>query len=538
MSSYPDGSKRAVHGIVDRVALPSFTDTKGIVGACIKRRDISKIVSHRIKYDGSSPVEEFLVEWRAPHDKLKPLSWHNLEELRKSLAKIQRYLSSLEPAITVTDAAPTIGLKRANTDSHSYGQLHPQFRALSPTSSLSSGVSSPNDTSQLVESRVYQGRLKIENGLIKAESLYLRDANVPPHKQVPWDDVKNSAIRVGDRLPQAKDRVRAEFSRKLSQLNATGKWPRLSIKNDIDGTVPSLDFKFVDEHQFGKGVVPMDWETIVGCGAKYPWSPQRCSPHMGQHKGCEYSRVCDCMEYAEIDTAPSRLKDTDREWMAQHPEETRLDLPKRFPYFTSGVNAGCLVPFYLDKRSPIYECNSKCDCGPDCRNKLVQHGRTVPLEIFRTSNGRGWGLRCKVDLRPGQFIDTYRGEVITGSEADLRETQHKSASYLFTLDKFAGEELDLEDCYVVDGEYVGGPTRFINHSCEPNCQQHTVSLNKHDRKVYLLAFFTNRFVPAGTELTFDYMDKDGEVEDAPNQEEDNSQPCFCGTKSCRGTLWV
>lgn len=351
-------------------------------------------------------------------------------------------------------------------------------------------------------------------------------------------DIRARASQVGDRLPQAKERIRSDFLRRIAQSNAllpVGAG-RLSLVNTVDDTTPSLDFKFVEEHRLGKGVESMDPGTIVGCGSKYSWSSQRCNPHMGQHIGCEYSRVCDCMEYAEVDT--NRLKPEEQVWMAEHPGESKLNLPKRFPYFTSGAKAGCLVPFYLDKRSPIYECNANCDCGPDCRTRLVQKGRQVPLEIFKTSDGRGWGLRCKKDLRPGDFIDTYRGEVITAAEADKREHEHKSASYLFTLDKFAGEDLPFEECYIVDGEYVGGPTRFINHSCEPNCQQQTVSLNKFDRRVYLLAFFANQHITAGTELTFDYMEKDGEVGDIAEPDAGKTQPCYCGSKQCKGRLWV
>jgi histone-lysine N-methyltransferase SUV39H len=76
------------------------------------------------------------------------------------------------------------------------------------------------------------------------------------------------------------------------------------------------------------------------------------------------------------------------------------------------------VPFYLDSRHPIYECNDNCRCGPHCRNKVsvaitpralmrltknqnVQFGRKVELEIFKTGSDRGWGLRCKEDLFMG-----------------------------------------------------------------------------------------------------------------------------------------
>ena len=161
------------------------------------------------------------------------------------------------------------------------------------------------------------------------------------------------------------------------------------------------------------------------------------------------------------------------------------------------------------------------------------------------------GLRCTKDLREGQFIDTYRGEIITNEEADRREEQAAKgkASYLYSLDKHVHQNgLKQEDCYVIDGEFMGGPTRFINHSCEPNCRQYTVSYNKNDQRIYELAFFAYVNIPAGTELTFDYLDKDEDVEEVGGDDVPSTQGtygddksvmrCQCGSKKCRGKLWM
>jgi histone-lysine N-methyltransferase SUV39H len=151
-------------------------------------------------------------------------------------------------------------------------------------------------------------------------------------------------------------------------------------------------------------------------------------------------------------------------------------------------------------------------------------------------------LRCKEDLHEGQFIDTYRGEIITDAEATRREEISSKAktSYLYSLDKFAESEgLADEDMYVVDGEFMGGPTKFMNHCCEPNCRQFTVSYNKHDCRVYDIAFFALSFIKAGQELTFDYTDRD-EVEDEETMDApgEGAQPCLCGAEKCRKWLWT
>ena len=309
----------------------------------------------------------------------------------------------------------------------------------------------------------------------------------------------------------------------------------IHLVNSRDSSSPSLRFRYIPDCVLARDVHRASSETQEGC--------RKCSPHMGRDIGCEYTKKCDCLEYAAVDE--QRITDPSMKADYEHALATGgslMGFPKKFPYFAEGTKiarAGCLVSFYLKSRNPIYECNARCKCGPKCRNKNVQFGRTVEVEIFKTPSGRGWGLRCKEDLHEGQFIDTYRGEIITDAEATRREesSSKAKASYLYSLDKFAeSENLNQEDIYVVDGEFMGGPTKFINHSCEPNCRQYTVSYNKHDCRVYDIAFFACRSIPAGEELTFDYLDKDeGEEIDEPGE---GAIPCLCGAPKCRKWLWT
>lgn len=61
--------------------------------------------------------------------------------------------------------------------------------------------------------------------------------------------------------------------------------------------------------------------------------------------------------------------------------------------------------------TPIYECNSRCRCGPDCPNRIVQKGTQYSLCIFRTSNGCGWGVKTLVKIKRMSFVMEYVGEV-------------------------------------------------------------------------------------------------------------------------------
>lgn len=340
-------------------------------------------------------------------------------------------------------------------------------------------------------------------------------------------------------VTSAERLIREAFTRKLRGV------PKVQLQNKIDTSTPSLDFTFIDEFVFREGTERAPLETNLGCQAP-------CKPNMGQNIGCEYTRKCSCLEYAAVDELALAKEDENlyEEYLKGVIETTGM--PKKFPYKRGNAAQGVpstLQKFYLEQRALIYECNANCNCGPVCKSRVVQKGRKVPLVIFKTPN-RGWGVYCGEDLIKGEFIDTYLGEVITCQEADLREEKagKAKASYLYSLDKMEGEAgLTREDCYVVDGQHLGGATRFINHSCEPNCRQYTVSYNKYDLKVYDLAFFAYQDIPAGTELTFDYMDKDEEEEEdvlkkieqaAQDPENEDKKPCNCGARKCRGYLWV
>ena len=82
-----------------------------------------------------------------------------------------------------------------------------------------------------------------------------------------------------------------------------------------------------------------------------------------------------------------------------------------------GCRAGSDFAYYSKKGvrlppgMPIFECNSKCNCGPECSNRVVQNGRKHPVCIFRTANGRGWGVKAMQKIKKGSFIMEYVGEV-------------------------------------------------------------------------------------------------------------------------------
>ncbi|XP_023573019.1 SETDB2-PHF11 protein [Octodon degus] len=83
-----------------------------------------------------------------------------------------------------------------------------------------------------------------------------------------------------------------------------------------------------------------------------------------------------------------------------------------------------------------------------------------------------------------------------------------------------------EIMFLLDATKEGNVGRFLNHSCCPNLLVQNVFIETHDRNFPLVAFFTNRYVKARTELTWDYDYKVGTV---PNKE----ILCQCGANKCR-----
>ncbi|XP_022827815.1 histone-lysine N-methyltransferase Su(var)3-9-like isoform X1 [Spodoptera litura] len=174
-----------------------------------------------------------------------------------------------------------------------------------------------------------------------------------------------------------------------------------------------------------------------------------------------------------------------------------------------GMQAG-LFAYTTKKRlrvapgTPIYECNKACKCSSECCNRVVQGGRNIKLSIFRTSNGCGWGVKTEQQIRQGQFLCQYVGEVITFEEAEKRGREYDAngLTYLFDLDFNS-----VENPYVVDAAHLGNVSHFINHSCDPNLGVWAVWADCLDPNLPMLALFATRDIEIGEELCFDYLQK-------------------------------
>lgn len=146
------------------------------------------------------------------------------------------------------------------------------------------------------------------------------------------------------------------------------------------------------------------------------------------------------------------------------------------------------------------------------------HTRAAPLFELRSSPIQGTGAFAVTRIPKGTRIIEYVGEKISNREADRRyddETMSRHHTFLFTLN----------DRYVVDAAVGGNESRFINHSCAPNCE--AVIERGH---IYIEALAD---IERGTELAYDYA---YERSDDHTQDDEALYVCRCGAPSCRGTI--
>ncbi len=141
-----------------------------------------------------------------------------------------------------------------------------------------------------------------------------------------------------------------------------------------------------------------------------------------------------------------------------------------------------------------------------------------PYFIIRQSSIQGRGAFALRRIRKGTRIIEYTGERISSAEADRRyddDSMRRHHTFLFTVTSRT----------VVDAAVHGNDARFINHSCDPNCEAVI-----EDGRIFIEAI---RTIQPGEELGYDYQ---YEREQGYGEEEERFYACRCGAPNCRGTI--
>lgn len=172
----------------------------------------------------------------------------------------------------------------------------------------------------------------------------------------------------------------------------------ITVVNNEDNAELPADFRFITEMVLGDGVQPAEDSFRSGCSCRDFDNCQYAGCHCLGEIEEEVEVDLDSTDEGEVNAAISSADrmDTDEDDAVQTkgPASSASSRRKCYSYYTHGAQAGRLRSRMLDSNAPLYECHAGCSCPPSCPNRVVERGRTIPLEIFRTPD-RGWGKFIK-----------------------------------------------------------------------------------------------------------------------------------------------
>src|SRR5215471_8509738 len=121
----------------------------------------------------------------------------------------------------------------------------------------------------------------------------------------------------------------------------------------------------------------------------------------------------------------------------------------------------------------------------------MSEGRDKRLYAVRHSAIHGRGVFAARKIRKGTCILEYKGRRSSWDEAMERPDSDPADSAHTVL-------FELDDGRVIDARVRGNAARWINHSCDPNCE----SYEDEEGRVFIEAL---RTIQPGEELSYDYQ---------------------------------
>jgi SET domain-containing protein len=144
--------------------------------------------------------------------------------------------------------------------------------------------------------------------------------------------------------------------------------------------------------------------------------------------------------------------------------------------------------------------------------KRKTRNRAVRIEV-RESAVHGRGVYATHFIRKGTRIIEYTGQRVSWEGAPDDENDPHTFNF------------GLENGEVINPEIGGNDARWINHSCDPNCEA-----AEEDDRIFIDAM---RDIQAGEELFYDYA---LEIDEPITEESKKEYACHCGSSKCRGTM--
>lgn len=148
--------------------------------------------------------------------------------------------------------------------------------------------------------------------------------------------------------------------------------------------------------------------------------------------------------------------------------------------------------------------------------------KQAPKAVVTDSPIHGRGVVAGRNLAVGERVCEYKGDRIGWPEA-LRRHPHDPAQPFHTF------YFSIDDDTVIDGNANGNLARWINHSCDPNCEADTVDV-KGETRIFIS---TLRPIRAGEELVYNYGLS---LDERYTPKLKKQFECRCGAATCSGTM--
>jgi uncharacterized protein len=149
---------------------------------------------------------------------------------------------------------------------------------------------------------------------------------------------------------------------------------------------------------------------------------------------------------------------------------------------------------------------------PSMAKKRKTRKRAVQVEV-RKSGVHGRGVYATQFIPEGTRIIEYTGERVSWEAAPNDENDPHTFNF------------GLDNGEVINPEIGGNDARWINHSCNPNCEA-----TEEDDRIFIDAM---RDIQPGEELFYDYA---LEIDEPITEESKKKYACHCGSSKCRGTM--
>ncbi len=159
-----------------------------------------------------------------------------------------------------------------------------------------------------------------------------------------------------------------------------------------------------------------------------------------------------------------------------------------------------------------YECNDTCNGRDNCNNKRIQQKQWEDVKERDSGDPKkGFGLFLKEGCKENDFIIEYTGKV----------TKKHGGIYSMRVNP---PEAKRSTTVYIDASIDGGLAKYINHSCNPNCEL----VQWYVKGLPRLCFFARKEIKRGTELTLDY--------NWTKEKGKKRTLCSCGKTICYGYI--